>query len=232
MHALRQHGYFSFQRRCAMSRGGIAHGDFLRDGQAAVAAGARAGIGRRAKLSERRLSMDLQPKMDCCRSSPRGMNELPDDYLETYRAKVRAITPENCFDRRKYLTPRICKIVYRDRRRSIAGRALGELKSSTRRANASLRRILACYCFRYLLDALYCGDGIATTLRRKLLLLFLSLFSVFPDFTCHQEKPPDRPVNLKYGDFEQLQQVPGIGPVTRGKIFTNAQDVWAVQERR
>jgi len=39
-----------------------------------------------------------------------ALNELPDDYLETYRQKVRALTRKTCWQRRASIsTPRTCK---------------------------------------------------------------------------------------------------------------------------
>jgi len=58
-------------------------------------------------------SMGSRHKMDCCRSLPLlPLNELPDDYLETYRGKVRALTPEDLMaTARKYLDSANMQIV-------------------------------------------------------------------------------------------------------------------------
>ena len=84
-------------------------------------------------------SMGLATQDGCCSQlATVALNELPDDYLETYRAKVRALTPDDLLDTaRKYLrfrqhANRSCR---RSRANRIAGRAVRRRsKSSTRRA--------------------------------------------------------------------------------------------------
>ena len=49
--------------------------------------------------------------------------------------------------------------------------------------------------------------------------LFLALFLATATFPATTKKPPLRPVNINTANAEELQLVPGIGPVTAEKIL-------------
>src|SRR5882672_5840821 len=131
-------------------------------------------------------------------------------------------------------TPRTCKSWWSAtaRKSNRRPRSLANSKSSTLRASESAKRIFLSYCFRYLLDALYCGDGIAATLRRNSPLHSCLWSSVFPEFACHQEKTAGAAGQSQYGDFGTVAASAGDRAGDGRQDFTNAQDVRPVQERR
>src|SRR3984893_19245738 len=55
--------------------------------------------------------------------------------------------------------------------------------------------------------------------KGSLSLLFLALCFIFPVLSGATKKPPPKPVNINSASSEELQQVPGIGPVTADKIL-------------
>ena len=88
------------------------------------------------------------------------------------------------------------------------------------------------YCFRYLLDALYRGDGIATTLRRNSPLHSYPWSAISGMFVWYQEKTAGQAGKSEYREFGATAASAGDWAGDGRQDFTNAQDVWAVQERR
>lgn len=75
-------------------------------------------------------------------------------------------------------------------------------------------------------------------LRARPLLVVLLLCAAFAGATAATKKPPLKPVNINTANSEELQQVPGIGPVTAKKIlqmrksyglFKSVDDVLAIR---
>src|ERR1700682_6607549 len=50
-------------------------------------------------------------------------------------------------------------------------------------------------------------------------LLFLAMCLVVSALSAATKKPPLKPININSASSEELQQVPGIGPVTAAKIL-------------
>src|ERR1700676_3433814 len=50
-------------------------------------------------------------------------------------------------------------------------------------------------------------------------LLFLAMCLLFSALSAATKKPPLKPININSASSEELQQVPGIGPVTADKIL-------------
>jgi len=141
-----------------------------------------------------------------------ALNELPDDYLETYRQRVRALTPQELLATRAQISG-FRQHANRCRRRPHSNRTASLAFWRTRSLRCPGRATELAFRFISIVN-------VETQLAHYIHAMRWRSFAIrVPPIPCllfgtcalAKKKPPAKPVNTNTSTSEELQQVPGIG---------------------